>query len=508
MLARPAMPTGRWATRLLLTLAAAAAALPLRHPLPAITDFPEHAATIATVHDALFGGPLDGWYRLDPVHTQYWLMAVVGALLSPLVGGAAPALTLLLVAAVVGTALGLARLLHALGLDERLALVAVALVWTRPMTLGFVPFLLATPLVLLALAEVGAAGRTRGGLVVALGLGTFLLNLASVAWLGVGALAVAVGREAGAGPRRELPARLFRRLWGVALLAVPLAGWWAFSDVTNVDASRFAVSMRGQWWSPLRLAREAPGWLLDRWHGDEDRWWLGALGVGLVVLALPLGPREGAAGRRPALLLAAVTAALCLALPFERGWLWGLSARFLPLAVTLLGVALPSRRGPVRVAGLALVAASAAGVTRLADDRVAAAQAELRGAELVRGLASSARVLQLSFDEGSAVTLDAATPHLVAYHRAWNHGANEPSFVDLPQSVVRYREGKAPYLRPWPWEFAPDGYDNALEGPHYDAVLVRGAGASFPPAGGAPGPRWQLLREAPGWRLFVRASGP
>jgi hypothetical protein len=174
--------------------------------------------------------------------------------------------------------------------------------------------------------------------------------------------------------------------------------------------------------------------------------------------------------------------------------------------VTLLAVALPTRRGPVRGVGLALVAVVAVGVTWLADDRFAAAQEELQGAELLRGLPSSARVLQLSFDENSAVTLDPATPHLVSWHRAWNHGANEPSFVDLPQSVVRYHEGRAPWLRPWPWEFAPEGYDNAQEGPHHDFVLVRGEGRSFPPAEGTPGPAWRLVKARPGWRLFERRS--
>jgi hypothetical protein len=498
------MSTGRWATRLGLTLAAAAATLPLRHRFPAITDFPEHAATIATVHDVFFGGPLADWYRLDFVHTQYWLLAVLGAVLTPLAGGAGESLTLLLALSVVGTVLALMRLLQSLELDEGLALVAVALVWTRPMTLGFVPFLLAAPLVLLALAEVGAVRRPRGALVATLGLATFFLNLASVVWLGVGALALALSREASTGPWRALPRRAWTRLWGVALLAVPVAGWWLFSDVTNVDATRFTVSMRGQWWSPLKLVKETPGWLLDRWHGDTDAWWLGGLLVAVVVLALPVGVKEPSSGRRPALALALSTLGLCLALPFERGWLWGLSARFLPMAVALVAVAVANRRGLVRQVGLALLAVVASGVTWLADDRFAAAQDELRGAELLHGLPSSARVLQLSFEENSSVSLDAATPHLVAWHRVWNHGANEPSFVDLPQSVVRYREGKAPWLRPWPWEFSPEGYDNAQEGAHHDFVLVRGEGASFPPKEGSPGPGWQLVKERPGWRLFAR----
>ncbi|MBL8922772.1 MAG: hypothetical protein JNJ54_28240 [Myxococcaceae bacterium] len=536
--------TSRTAWRLLALGLAAVAMLPLRHDFPPILDFPEHAATIATFVDLWRGGPLADWYQTDFLHTQYWLMAVTGALLAPLVGGPAAALKVLLVAASVGLVGALLRLASRLELDERLVVVAVPLLWSRPFTLGFVPFVLATPLVVLALSELSAVAppsRRGQALVAALALAAFFLNLASVVWLVGAAVLVALAREAGkrgalhvlhgelraprqAGVTGGLGAReeersaehlkgrvrealrpVLARVGSLTVLVLPLGAWLAFSSVTNVDASRFAVSMKGEWWSPGRLLREAPGWLMDRWSGDLDVVLLAALLFACLALLLPLGEREPSTGRWPAVALFVSTAALTLALPFSRGWLWGLSTRFLPMTLTLAPLALSWRRGLVRhlaVAAFVLVSlANAWDVER----HVAAAQAEFAGVRVLEGLPPGSRLLQLSFDEGSGQVNDSIVGHAGAWHRVWNRGPNEPSFVDLPQSVLRYRDGKAPWMRPWPWEFSPNDYDNASEGPHYTFVLTRGQGPSFPPAPGAAGPAWKLLREAAPWRLWERA---
>lgn len=465
---------------------AALAMAPLRHEFPPITDFPEHAATIATLADSWTSGPLSTWYALDFVHTQYWLMAVLGALLAPLVG-AVTALKVLLVLSSVGLVAALMRLAKTFELDERLALVAIPLLWSRPFTLGFIPFVMAAPLVVWALAEVGgvvAPTRRAHVLVAALCLAVFFLNLASVVWLCVAAVAVVATRKFE-----------WRRLIGLGALVVPVVVWLGFSDVTNVDASRFAVSMDGRWWSPKHLLLEAPSWLTDRWSGDLDVVLLAALVLAIAVLA------EARSFNRSALALLLSTAALTLALPFERGWLWGLSTRFLPATLMLAPFVWNKRaRGGVVVAFAAIGLISSWNV----DQHVSQAQAELRGVSLLKDLPVGTRVLQLTFDDGSAVVNDSIVSHASAYHRVWNHGANEPSFVDLPQSVVRYREGKAPWTRPWPWEFKPNEYDNAREGAQYDFVLTRGQGASFPPPAGTAGPTWALLRESGVWRLYSR----
>ena len=498
-----------WPWRVLALGLAGVAMFPLRHEFPPITDFAEHAATIATLEDLWRHGPLEAWYQADFVHTQYWLMAVLGALLSPLVGGASFALKLLLISASVGLVASLLRLARNLELDERMALVAVPLLWSRPFTLGFVPFVMAAPLVVLALAEVAAVerpSRRQHLLIGALSLATFFLNLASVAWLLVAAVAVSAARELTLSTWRASLRPVLSRLASVLVL-IPLVGvWLAFSSVTNVDTSRFAVSMKGQWWSPFHLLQDAPTWLMDRWKGDLDVRLLVVLLVAVVALLLPLGAREVSPGRRVAVALWVATSSLTLALPFERGWLWGLNTRFLPLAVMLAPLAFAHRRGLLRH----LVVACFIGVALVTawdvERHVAAAQVELEGVSLLRGLPPG-RLLQLTFDDSSSVFEDSTVSHASAWHRVWNHGANEPSFVDLPQSVVRYREGKAPWTRPWPWEFSPQAYDNTREGPH-DFVLTRGAGPSFPPPPEVAGPRWKLLREAGAWRLWAKEAEP
>ncbi|MFZ5440255.1 MAG: hypothetical protein ACOZQL_09620 [Myxococcota bacterium] len=496
-----------WRWRAIILMSSAVVMLPLRHLVPPLTDFGEHAATIATVHDVLFGGPLDAWYELDLLHTQYWLMALVGALLSPLVGGPVAALKLLLVAASVGATAAMLRLLRVLELDERLALAAVALTWTRPMALAFVPFVLALPLVLLVFAEVGGVERPSRAAhvrVALLGLATYLLNLASLMWLGVGAFAVVLARELRRAPAREVLAGVVRRLPGVLVLALPIALWMLTSGVARADPTQFAVSMTPRFWSLPRLLKDGPLWILDCWVDRSGRTlnhvYLGAL----VLLALPLGAKEPSSGRRAAIALAVATTLLCVALPFERGWLWGLNARFLAAAALLLAPALAFRRGVARSLALAGLGAVSLGAAWNTERLTLVTQQEARGVELLRELRPGSRLLQLSFDQGSAVSHDSVTSHLSGFHRAWNHGPNEPSFVDLPQSVLHYRAGRAPFLRPWPSELSPNEYDNAREGPAYDWVLVRGEGPSFPPAEGTPGPRWELVQSVEGWRLFRR----
>lgn len=495
-----------WAWRLSALGLAAVAMLPLRHELPPITDFPEHAATIATLDDLWRAGPLSAWYETDFTHTQYWLMAVLGAALAPVVGGAAAALKWLLVGSSVGLLASLLRLARALDLDERLTLVSVPLLWTRPFTLGFVPFVMAAPLVVWVVAEVAARGRPSVRMhlwLAALALATFFLNLASVVWLLGGAVAVALARELESAPLRAAWRGVLARLVGVLVLLPALLGWLVFSDVAHVDASRFAVSMEGRWWSPGHLLREAPAWLMNRWSGDLDVALMGVLLLAVVALLLPLGEREAAKGRRVAWAFWLATAALTLALPFERGWLWGLSTRFLPATVMLAPLAFSSRRGWARSASVGAFVGVALLSAWDVERHVALAQAELEGLAVMKGLPSG-RLLQLTFEDRSAVLEDSTVAHASAWHRVWNHGANEPSFVDLPQSVLRYREGRAPWTRPWPWEFTPQGYDNAQEGPHYDFVLTRGVGPSFPPAEEVPGPRWRLLREAGAFRLWAK----
>jgi hypothetical protein len=488
----------RWGVRFV----ALAAMVPVFHEYPPIVDFPEHAATIATVMDIARNGPLARWYELDFIHTQYWLMAVAGAALSLITGGAVSALKILVVGSGVGLVAALQRLARALEIDERWAAFAIPLLWSRPLVMGFLPFLMSLPLTVLALAEMGAPERPairRHALVASCALAIFFLNLTSVVWLVTGGLALAWSRE------REVGG-VVRRLLGLWILAPLVLGWLLFGAVTNADTSRFAVDIEGRWWSPAHVLREAPMWLTDIWHSPFDRWLLAGWLL-LVGLALFRRAPNDSQPQGHAFWLWLSTFALCLALPFERGWLWGLSMRFLPVSLMLVPLVVGARRPrwepALHWAALGLTFASLAHT----EVHVSRSQDELKGLDVLRGLPTGSRLLQLNFDEASRVAKDALPRHAGAYHRVWNQGPNEPSFVDLPQSAVHYREGLAPWMRPWPWETKPEEYDNAKEGPFYDFVLVRGSGSSFPPPPLTAGPQWTLWRENAGWSLYRRNDG-
>ncbi|MBL9038605.1 MAG: hypothetical protein JNG84_08845 [Archangium sp.] len=503
------MSSGRLAAsgwNIALVVGVVAVVAPLRHEFVPLVDFPEHAATVAALLDVETGGPLAAWYQADFAHTQYWLASWVAARVAPLVGGPVEGLRWLIVAAVVALFVALRRLLHALRLDARLALCALPMVWTRPMTLGFVSFLLAWPLVFEAFAVVAAERPLRWWhhtWLALLAVLVFFLNLTSLVWLCAGALAVSVARAvlSAEGSGAQVRA-VMARCGALLILLLPVAWWVLSSSVVRADASRFVVSMSPRFHSPKRILRDAPEWLGNVWTGDLD---VVVLVGWLLVVGLLAADDRTVRSRWVGRALVAASLAVWWGLPFERGWLWGLNARFAPcfaMLLPLVWVPRPSRLHSALYAGVLALGLTQAGLVERAAQTM---QLEFAGlSAMLRDLPQGKRLLHLPFFQESDVTSEKVFSHASAYHRIWNHGPNEPSFIDLPQSVIHYREGRAPVTRPWPWEFTPENYDNALEGPSYDYVLLRGEGPSFPPAPGALGPAWKLERRQDAWLLYSR----
>ena len=485
-------------------LCALAVCWPLLHRFPPSSDFPEHAATVATLVDLQHGGPLASWYSADFSHTQYWLAAVVASWLSPFAGGPAEALRLLLAFALAGQLLALRWLLGVLGADRRLVLLAGVMVWSRPLVLGFVPFVLGIPLVLVAFGLVARpeAARWRNQVALAaVALGCFYLNLSNVLWLVVGATAVAWAAH-GRGSRslRSMVAAS----WGLGVLVVPVGQWFLMSAVMHPDPAAFRKDFLPRFLAPWQVVGDAPGWLSDQWPGHAGLFVLVLWGLLVLGLVVPVGGSKLGQAALPARVLVLATAALWLVVPFEQGWLWGLNQRFAPFLMMLFPAAFaprePWRRRLVPLLGAALTIAASA----IAERQTARFEREMADVEaLLTGL-SGQRLLQLTFDHSSDVAFDSVFLHVNAYHRVWNHGPTEPSFVDTPQSVLHYRPERKPWLRPWPWEFEPQQYDNAREGLQYDVVLVRGESPTFPPPLEAGGPRWERVRRAGSWTLYAR----
>ena len=489
---------------------AAAVCWPLLHRFPVSIDFPEHAATVATLADLRGGGQLASWYSADFLHTQYWLAALLATALSPLAGGPAEALRWFLALALAGQLLALRWLFGSLGVDRRLTLLAGVMVWSRPVTLGFIPFLLGAPLVLLGFGLVARATAPRWPnqvLLAAIALCCFYLNLSNVLWLGVGATAVAWaahGRRPGTqGLWSQLALRpMVAALWGLGVLVVPLGQWLVTSSVLHPDPTAFRKDFLPRFHPPWKVLADAPEWLTDLWPGHLGLWLLG--GWALLMLDLFLPRRAPGTALPVARALVGATALLWFAIPFEQGWLWGLNQRFAPFLMMLLPAASGVRqhwsRRLIPLLGVALTLASAA----LAERQTSRYQNEMDDLETVLTGLTGARLLQLTFDHDSEVIRDSVSLHAGGYHRVWNHGPNQPSFVDTPQSVLHYLPAQKPWLRPWPWEFRPEHYDTLREGPQYDVILVRGQGPSFPPPAEAGGPTWRPLRRAGVWTLYGR----
>jgi hypothetical protein len=298
---------------------------------------------------------------------------------------------------------------------------------------------------------------------------------------------------AAAGAALALAARqgLGRLAWSLVLL-LPAAHWALTSQVVAQAPTTW------RWLVPKEFPRELPFWLGDVWRGDVDSALLVLWGL-LALAAAGLALRSGQRPVREAAAVAAVAFALTFGLPYEIGWLWGLSTRLLALACVLLVLLWPPARSRAR-AGLALGAALlCVAVAAHAWVRALAFAHEVEPAlALLRAAPPGTRLLQLTFDEHSAVLREEGFHHLGAWHRVWNHGLNEPAFTTLPQSPVRYREGRTPALRAFGWEFQPLQYDDAREGDGYDVLLTRSAPQGFLAA------RWKPLRCEGAWCLWGR----
>src|SRR5262245_11644236 len=118
-----------------------------------ITDLPEHAAAMSTLahwNDPAMRGPEHFFVAIG--RSQYLLYHALGAGLTAVVGDAILANRLMLAAAGIATPFALRTLLRALGRDERLAVFACPLFWSRPLVVGFLPFVASVPVQIAATA--------------------------------------------------------------------------------------------------------------------------------------------------------------------------------------------------------------------------------------------------------------------------------------------------------------------------------------------------------------------
>ncbi|HSO37513.1 MAG TPA: hypothetical protein VLT33_33540 [Labilithrix sp.] len=537
----------RW-TRAVFWAAIAAGVAPLLSAryLP-FTDLPEHVAAMSTMSRWLGAdGAEQATYAITFWRSQYLLYHAAGALLTRVLGDAVLANRLLLVGLALAQPLSVRAALRALGRDERLALLAAMPFLSRPLFVGFLPYMASLPLYFLGIALVvrraeGGPGTRRTTLLLGLlSVALFYTHLSTLLVFVVSAFALEVVLGARSTLQPSSPdgapwslARWARgRARGLAWLApvaLIAAGWSVASRITLRGES---LTDRGEI-GKMDLSRSLhalPLWTFDvfRSHVDEicgGVWWtalgvLAVLGVRSEARAFAAPPRAVSARQVPLAvrllgrLDAAYVPLLCVlaiyfVTPFRIGAGGMLNVRLAPLVALTATLTIPRSRGVLRDVlwcGVALATV----VHALNAAREIRALAREQGMtdfdEILAAMRPGSRVVTLAFAGRATRTYYDPYPFAGSYHRARGGGVASYSFSDLPHWPVQYRSDARPPPKPVPlWIYAPCAYRHGSDGPYYDYVLVHGGVDPF--AGEPAGPVFRERHRIPGFVLYEKVPG-
>jgi hypothetical protein len=457
-------------------------------------------ATLGHWNDPAFSSP----YELALLRSPYLAFHVAGALLTAVVGDAELATRLLL--AVAGAALPLAfrSLLRAAGRDERLAIFGCLPFWSRPLVIGFLPFVASIPLALfgvgLAFRAVRARRprtRTRVGLAV---VGALLFYTHVSTWMVFTASTVAIA----------LLAKRWRELLALAPGSIAAASWLLLGRLTLRAESLSAPGEIARM-SPARALLAMPAWIFDVWRTRLDdvaalAWW------GAFLLVVLVGARSMTRHSRRAtvFLYAPFVCALCIymATPFRVGAALMLNVRLAPVLVLLafLPTRWPRRSRLATATALSITVANLFGGTA-AFAACRAARDELGAIDpIVDAIPRGARLLTLSFDIRSRTTHIFPWAHVGSYHRVRGGGVASFSFSELRHWPVQYRAADRPPAKEGAtWDYGPCTYRNAIDGPYYDFVLVRGDVNPF--VSKPPGPTFEKVLTSGTMTLYRKGAG-
>ena len=476
------------------------------------TDAPEHAAVMATLRH--WGDPaFSAAYRLDVVHSQYFLYHLVGAAITFVVGDAELANRILLVAVGIAFPLSFEALLRAMRRDPRLAIFACLPFFSRALVIGFLPFVASIPLVFYTLAVAVRQGRAptkRRGLALAgLAIVVFYAHVSTYIVLVVCAAAwTMIGRRTHGETHWRMLERWARSLAWVVPSAVTAVLWASLGSVALEGESLRSSGEIGRM-SVGRSLYALPLWMFDVWrsHGDEVAaalWWTAFALAAVLTVAVGSPPSRRALMRIYAPL--ACVLALYLLTPYRVGAAVMLNVRLAPILVlfAVLALRLPRRGRPSGVViGLVTVSTVIGGGTALVESR-RCRQEELGDLDAtLAAIPKGSRIVTLHFGGPSRRTHLAPYLHVGAYHRVRGGGIASFSFTELSHWPLRYRDAARPPTKAALfWDTVPCAYRNTIDGAYYDFVLVRGDHNPF--AHRPPGPTFRPIRRSGLLTLYTK----
>lgn len=458
------------------------------------TDLPEHAAVMATLRhwwDPSWRIPEH--YELAVGRSQYLAYHAIGALLTVPLGDARTANAVLLTCVGLAFPLSLRALLRALGRDERLAIFGCALFWSRALVVGLLPYVASVPLVLwgLALAAEQAARPTkrRGVGLAALAVLVFVTHASAMFVLVP--IGLAFTWQRGRRGAWVLPSMLLFSAWFVV---------GRFGAERTIAAS---VARAGPWWSVPAV----PIWAHDVWRGHGDEAAFAVFWIAFLAIALRPARPEGHRGERipPHAIPLAWTTLLYVLMPFRVGAAVMLDVRLSPFFALFAVLLLAPRAdrltraafGGAVVATLATACVAAVEIRRCATEEVAG----LEG--LLAKVPAGARLMSLTFRTASEATFTPPYGHIGALHRVQHGGVAAFSFASLRHWSVGFRPEAAPPGKGRVfWDYEPCLFRNAVDGPYYDVVLVRGDVDPF--AMHPPGPAWRTVGVVKDFTLWEK----
>ena len=493
--------TKRWRAVLAVVALVAAAPLLVVRYLP-FTDLPEHVAAIATMSRLLPGGGGSPDYELALGQSQYLLYDVAGALLARVVGDANLANRLLLSAIAFASPWAAWSLLRALGRDERVALLAPIIFWSRALMIGFLPFVASIPLAVYTLAvlvrQIEAPARRRGAWLSFLALVLFYTHVSSFVVFAFAGGAMTLVRVL---PRRDLARALACGLPMIPALVAAFV-WWRAGSL--VRAGQHIVAPH----DPLHAV---PLWAFDIWRSHVDELWSGLWWAAYLLLAAAGLRRAADAASLRAGAYAAIPigcAALVYVLtPFQVGAAGFLDVRLAPMLALF---ALPLLRSvPGRASTIAFAVAAVAAV-----GTAVTATVEMRRVEhavvgdfdaLLATMRPRTRVALLNFQQGAPGVYFSPYPFAGSYHRLAPGAVASYSFTEVDHWPIHYRPGRAPPEHGEIfWVYHPCKFEYRRDGLYYDYLLVQGQRTPLERV--HPGPAFRERARAGAFTLLEKVS--